>query len=74
MAASPLPLRTITTLTFPEAMQAIIDSKRISKLEWENKEHLAELREGFLMIRLDDGWHTWVVSDGDMLGTDWVII
>ena len=74
MTSSPIPIRTIATLTFPEAAQAIIDGHRVSKLEWENKEHFAELRNGSLMLRLSDGWHTWIVGDGDMLGTDWIIV
>jgi hypothetical protein len=74
MSTSPIPVRTIMALTFPEAMQAVIDGKHISKLEWENKDHFAELRNGSLMIHLANGWHTWTVSEGDMMGTDWVTL
>jgi len=72
MAPSAIYKLTVPTLTFPDAMQSVIDGKRITKQEWDNPGHYAELRNGLLMIYLDTGWHKWIVSDGDMMGTDWV--
>lgn len=62
------------TMSFPEAMQEVIDGYRITKLEWDNIEHYAMLRNGLLMIYLADGWHKWIVNDGDMMGMDWIIL
>jgi hypothetical protein len=59
---------------FAEAIQAIIDRKKITKLEWDNPELYGQLRDGYLMIHLADGWHRWLVSDGDLMGIDWVIL
>jgi hypothetical protein len=59
---------------FAEAIQAIIDRKKITKLEWDNPTFYGQLRDGYLMIHLADGWHRWLVSDGDLMGVDWVIL
>ena len=74
MVPSAIPNHTVQTLTFPDAMQSVIDGYRITKQEWGNSGHYVELRNGLLMIYLDDGWHKWIINDGDMMGTDWIIL
>ena len=61
-------------MDFPGAMRAVIDGSTITKLEWENKEIVVYL-ESTLKIKLADGTtHDLIVSDGDMIGEDWVIV
>jgi hypothetical protein len=54
-------------------MQAIIDGKTITKREWGNDD-VCQLRDGWLMIRRDGKWHTWLVNDGDLVGKDWTVV
>lgn len=62
------------TMTFPEAIEAVIAGERITKLEWDNADNFGMLKDNHLMIHLDDGWHQWIISDGDLLGDDWVTL
>lgn len=63
------------TMTFPDAMQQIIDGNKITKLEWGDKEYYGILQDGFLFLHKPDGkFYKWLVSDGDMLGDDWITI
>ena len=61
-------------MDFPTAVAMVIEGKKITKLEWDDPGVVGALHEGRLMILLDDGlWHPWIVSDGDLLGRDWVV-
>ena len=61
---------------FPTAVKAVIEGHRITKLEWKDKEPSAYgmLRDGFLMLWTKGEWHTWTVSEGDLVGQDWVVL
>lgn len=76
--SSPLPQKTdeatVITLDFPNAMQAIIDGKKITKLEWNNPEIIALMREGYLEIFMDNQFQTWTIRDADLLGEDYIIV
>lgn len=62
-------------VSFPIAIQAVIDGKRITKLEWGNDGYYGLMKDGFLMLHKPDGKdYTWTVSDGDLLGLDWVVL
>ena len=60
-------------MNFPDAISCLIDGKRITKLSWANRGHYGVLRDGLLMIHLEQ-WHTWTISDGDLVGTDWIVL
>ena len=63
------------TMSFPEAIKAIIDGKKITKLEWNDPEVFGVLRDGLLMLYgPDEEWHKWIISDGDLTGEDWVTV
>ena len=59
-------------MTFPEAMQALINDHRVTRLcpEWDDS--YVQLRDGWLQIFTKNQWYTWSVSSVDMRGTDWV--
>lgn len=69
-----LPLTDEVLIDFPQAMQAVIDGKTITKKEWVDPESVCKLEGGRLRIRLENVWHDWIISDGDMMGKDWVIV
>ena len=59
-------------MDFPQAMDAVIDGERITKLEWHNTSTLGTLRDGILMLHKDNQWFQWIINAGDLLGKDWV--
>ena len=70
-ALSPTPYR--PPLDFPDALRAVIAGHKITKAEWGDDEYYGVLRDGLLMLHKPDGFHTWIISEADMLGTDWQI-
>jgi hypothetical protein len=79
VATSPLPTKIevkdeTPMLTFPQAMEALIDGKKATKKEWDNEESYGIMKEGYLIIHKDGKDHQWLVSQGDMEGKDYVII
>ena len=66
-------------LTFPQAMEAIIDGKRVSKREWADPERYGFVNnneQGIAVLSLhQDGKNNqWIVSWGDMTGNDWFVV
>ena len=78
VSQSPLPqvnLESIPKLTFPEAIKAVIDGKKITKLEWNDKSITGFLgTDGHLKINLPDKLNDWILSDGDLNGTDYIVV
>lgn len=61
--------------SFPEAIAALTEGAEITRLDWDNANIYGKLRDGKVMICLDDGkWRDWIICDGDLLATDWVIL
>ena len=58
---------------FPEAVGAIIEGKSVTRAEWPDGTY-GHLKEGFLIIHLEDGDHQWIVSEADMKSNDWEIV
>jgi hypothetical protein len=78
VSASPLPKKIevkdeTPMLTFLQAMEAVIEGKRVTKKEWDDVTCYAELKDGFLIIHTDKE-HQWLISQGDMEGKDYIII
>ena len=62
--------------TFPEAMQKVIEGKKVSRLEWNDEKTYGFLNGKHLSIQYSnkpDNFQ-WIVSDGDMIGTDWIVV
>ena len=65
----------IKTMDFPEAIRAIIEGKKITKLEWNDKKIYGVLNDNILMLHKRDGvMYKWMLSDGDLLGEDWIVV
>lgn len=63
------------TMTFPKVMEAIINGKKITRLEWGTKAIYGLLDGGILKLRKDDGkFYHWILSEGDIFGNDWYVI
>lgn len=77
-SASPLPVEKTKVvsnqLTFLQAMERLMSGAKIRRQEWSDKEEYCLLKNDFLMIHRGDAFHGWIVSEGDMLAIDWVII
>jgi hypothetical protein len=61
-------------LEFSQAINEVIDGKRITRIAWHNNAIFGELKGGFLMLHKDNEYKHWVISDGDLLGMDWVVV
>lgn len=76
-ATSPLPAakkQDKKTMDFIEAVRQISKGRKVTRLEWEDKEVYGVSRDGYLVIHRDGRDHQWVVSDGDLYAEDWVVI
>jgi hypothetical protein len=72
---SPLPKKENIEIDFPNAIREVLLGKKITKLEWNDPEFYILLQDGYLRIhKPDNKFYDLIVSDGDMNGTDWVVI
>lgn len=76
---SPTPTKPITnsptTMNFSEAVKKIIENHKIHKLEWKDKKYYGFLNNEILCLHKPDGNnHKWILSEGDLSGTDYVIV
>ena len=62
------------TMTFPEALAEVIKGKHITKLEWDDEGTYLYLQDT-LCIHFSNSKDTpLIVSDGDMIGMDWIVV
>ena len=73
---SPSPKSVVTSMDFFDALRAIRDGNRVTKLEWANPNVYGVMHDRKLHIhRAEDNLiHPWIINDGDMAGLDWVIV
>lgn len=57
---------------FLKALEAIMDGKHVTRHEWPAG-YYCLMHNSRLCIHTDQ-MHTWIISDGDMAGEDWVIL
>lgn len=71
---SPIPQKTgDVSMTFGDAIQAILSGNKVARLEWKNQDYGFLAQDGYLSINRNGNNHQWLVNDGDMQATDWVI-
>ena len=63
-----------TMVDFFSALKQLAAGKRITRLEWENNMIFGVLTEGRVVIHKEDGFHDWIISDGDLMGKDWIVL
>ena len=62
-------------LDFYEALKEIVSGKKVTKIEWGDKEFYGLLDDSKLKLHKPDGkLYDWILIDGDILGTDYIII
>lgn len=63
-------------MSFTDALNAICAdiSKKMTRLEWDDKDTYGLIQDTHLRIHLNDKFHDWILSDGDLLADDWVIL
>ena len=62
------------TMDFPDAMKEVIKGNKVRRVSWETPTDHGLLREEWLSIHTKGKYHTWLVSQGDLEGQDWVIV
>ena len=62
------------SLSFPEAMNEVINGAKITRVEWNDVEEYGYLKDGWLTIHTKGKDCIWKVGDGDMNNNDWVVI
>lgn len=75
-SVSPLPKKDnkVVQLSFLSAISGIIAGRKVRRLEWSDPEEYCLLKDNFLMIHRNGEFHTWIISEGDLMATDWVIV
>lgn len=52
----------------------LIGGGKIRRVEWNDADEYCLLKDSYLMIHRGGKFHTWIVSEGDLLASDWVIV
>ena len=71
---SPKPITGDVLLTFPEAIAELIKGNMITRTSWNDETEYGVLADGYLTIHTKGSFHRWLVNDGDLTSTDWVVI
>lgn len=62
-------------MDFYTALRSVATGEKIHKLEWENKEFYGFLKAEVLTLHKPDGRdYQWLISAGDLAGTDYIIV
>ena len=63
-------------MTFAEAMVELISGASIKRKDWGEIDEYGLMKDGWLMIHKADKniFDGWLVTEGDLLATDWFII
>jgi hypothetical protein len=62
------------TMSFPDAMREVIAGKKVRRMEWPDDD-FALLKDSWLTIHTKGKFHTWLISEGDMVDTqDWIVV
>ena len=61
-------------LDFYEAFKQLAEGKLITRIEWNNKEIFGALINGKVVLHKEDGFHIWVINDGDLIAKDWIVL
>lgn len=57
------------------ALRAVLDNKKITKLEWGNENVYGWLDATILKLHKENGVDdNWILSEGDLVGDDWIVI
>jgi len=73
---SPLPPKPADkVMGFAEAIDEVRRGKKITKIEWGNVNLYGFLNEARLRLHKADGTlNDWIISEGDIIGNDWMVV
>jgi hypothetical protein len=60
-------------MIFTEALNAVADGKKITRPEWDKNEY-GLMQDDRLRIHIKDKYHDWILSYGDILAEDWIVL
>jgi len=61
-------------MPFHDAVRCMIEGAKVTRVGWENTEEYGYIKDGFVMIHTKGKDHRWIISDGDYLAGDWILI
>lgn len=66
----------VKQMTFPLAVESLLDGKRVTRLSWGDKRNYYLLKDGLLSVHkageAEDVTRMVILNDGDLAGFDWV--
>ena len=62
------------TMDFPYAMKEVIKGNKVRRASWGTPTDHGVLKDEYLSIHTKGAYHTWLVSEGDMEGQDWIVV
>ena len=62
------------TMDFPDAMKEVIKGNKVRRVSWETPTDHGLLKDEYLSIHTKGAYHTWLVSEGDLSGNDWIVV
>ncbi len=75
MSSAESPNNKATQLNFSEAVVEILAGKNVTKLEWDDTDYYGVLVDNRLRLHKPDGQlYDWILSEGDLRGTDFIIL
>jgi len=60
-------------MDFPTAIRRLTNGKKIRRVEWPKGDY-GLLKDSFLTIYRNGVFHRWLVNDGDLEATDWIVL
>jgi len=60
-------------MNFTDAIGEMMNQKKLTRAEWKNKDTYCLMRDNCLTIHTDT-FHSWVISAGDIMGEDWMVV
>lgn len=67
-------IQSIKMFDFFDALREVFNGEKITRASWDPEICYGFLKDGILTIFIKGAFRQWVVSEGDMDGTDWVVI
>lgn len=61
------------TMDFSDAIRHLTKGKKIRRMEWPDEDY-ALLKDEWLTVYTKGGFHTWLVSLGDLDAQDWYVV
>ena len=61
------------SMSFGDAIGEVVNKKKITRVEWNDPEEYGFLKDEFLCIHTKGKDHRWIVSEADMISTDWIV-